>query len=462
MTQTNENNDVTSDFRESTTATDAPGGLTRMSRRKKIIRWGAAVLVVLALALGIPYYFYSLTHKSTDDAFIDGNIVPISPRVAGHVSRVHVTDNQWVKVGDLLVELDPADFEARLDAAEASFKAAKAADRARNIAVELTTITATAGLDEARDNVEAARSTVHEAEARLALSRAALDQAEAEMDSESAKHLLDVADLKRYQEMAKTRTVSQHDLDQAKTSERISAAALKVAGKKIDTQEAMVREAESALKAAEAKLRQADARLVSAQSAPQQIKQSRSQADVSSADMDRAKAEMAQTRLSLSYTKIYAPCDGFVTKKGVEPGQFVQVGQSLLAIVSREVWVTANFKETQITRMRPGQPVVITVDAFPDLTFHGHVDSIQHGTGARFSLLPPENATGNYVKVVQRVPVKIVFDRPKETDHVLLAPGISVVPDVDVGAKGWTDGSSKNSMADKASTPSNNGPVAKR
>ena len=125
--------------------------------------------------------------------------------------------------------------------------------------------------------------------------------------------------------------------------------------------------------------------------------------------------------------------DGFVTKKGVEPGQFVQKGQSLLAIVPRAVWVTANFKETQLTRMRPGQPVDITVDAYPDLTFYGHVDSIQHGTGARFSLLPPENATGNYIKVVQRVPVKIVFGRSKETAHVLLAPGMSVVPDVEIG-----------------------------
>jgi len=462
MTQTNENNEMTSSYVESVTTTDGPGGPSGISRRKKIIRLGAAVLVFLSLALGIPYYLYSLSHKSTDDAFIDGNIVPISPRVAGHVTRVYVTDNQWVKDGDLLVELDPADFQARLDAAKAAFEAAKAADRARNIAVELTTITVTAELDEARDNVEAAKSAVHEAEARLALSRAALDQAKAEVDSASAKHLLDAADLKRYQEMAKTRTVSQQDLDQAKTAERISAAALTAAGKKIDTQKAMVREAESALKAAEAKLRQADARLVAAQSAPQQIKQSRSQADVSSADMARAKAEMAQARLNLSYAKIYAPCDGFVTQKGVEPGQFVQVGQSLLAIVSREVWVTANFKETQLTRMRPGQPVDIKVDAYPDLTFHGHVDSIQHGTGARFSLLPPENATGNYVKVVQRVPVKIVFDRPEETDHVLLAPGISVIPDVDVGAKGWTDGSLKKSMANKALSPSKNGPVATR
>ncbi|MGB9712617.1 MAG: efflux RND transporter periplasmic adaptor subunit [Dissulfurimicrobium sp.] len=178
---------------------------------------------------------------------------------------------------------------------------------------------------------------------------------------------------------------------------------------------ASVREAKAAIKAAEASQRQANARLTAAQSAPQQIKQSRFQAKVSSADIDQAKANVAQASLNLSYTKIYAPCDGFVTKKDVELGQFVQPGQSLMALVPRNVYVTANFKETQLTHMRPGQPVEISVDAYPNFTFHGHVDSIQHGSGARFSLLPPENATGNYVKVVQRVPVKIVFDRPQET-----------------------------------------------
>jgi membrane fusion protein (multidrug efflux system) len=204
----------------------------------------------------------------------------------------------------------------------------------------------------------------------------------------------------------------------------------------VKTQQAKVRETTALLIAARAQLRQAQARLVAAQSAPQRIQQSRAQANVSRADRDKAGAEMAQARLELSYTHIYAPTGGFVTKKGIEAGQFVQAGQSILAIVPREVWVTANFKETQLTRMRPGQPVEITVDAYPDMTFHGYVDSIQRGTGARFSLLPPENATGNYVKVVQRVPVKIVFSQPKETAQAFLAPGMSVVPEVNVSAEG--------------------------
>jgi membrane fusion protein, multidrug efflux system len=158
---------------------------------------------------------------------------------------------------------------------------------------------------------------------------------------------------------------------------------------------------------------------------------------------DKAEAELAQARLNLSYTKIFEPSGGFVTKKGVQPGQFVQAGQSLLAIVPRAVWVTANFKETQLTQIQPGQPVEITVDTYPKLTFHGLVDSIQRGTGARFSLLPPENATGNYVKVVQRIPVKIVSDQPEEMAKALLSPGMSVVAEVNVGAKGKPTGISK-------------------
>ena len=233
-------------------------------------------------------------------------------------------------------------------------------------------------------------------------------------------------------------------------AEGVSAADLAAAEKKVETYRSMRRQAQAALKAAEDNRRRADAqvtasraqldqsgaRLAAARSAPQLVAQSRSRADVSQADVERARAEAAQARLNLSYTRIYAPADGFVTKKAVEPGASIQVGQSLLAIVPRKGWVTANFKETQLTRMRPGQPVEIKVDAYPDITFKGHVDSIQHGTGARFSLLPPENATGNYVKVVQRVPVKIVFDASADTAKVLLAPGMSVVPDVDIAAAG--------------------------
>jgi membrane fusion protein (multidrug efflux system) len=191
------------------------------------------------------------------------------------------------------------------------------------------------------------------------------------------------------------------------------------------------RRAEVQISAAQAQVREAQGKLAAANTAPQQIASSEEQAQTASASLAQLQAEVEQAELELSYTKIYAPDDGRVTNKSVEEGALVQSGQPLMAIVPGDVWVTANFKENQIERMRPGQPVEITIDAYPDKTFKGHVDSIQAGTGAVFSLLPPENATGNYVKVVQRVPVKIVFDEPPDPQH-LLSPGMSVVPEVKV------------------------------
>jgi len=457
MTQTTQSENMETDKIKSTEAIDDPITTHKPSRRKKIIRFLVVSLIILALASGVPYLLHFLSHESTDDAFIDGNIVAISPRVTGYIIRVYVKDNEQIRAGDRLVDLDPRDFEAHLNAAKAALKSAKAAYGARNIAVELTTTTATAGLNEAKDNVEAVKARVQEAKARFDLSKATLDQVKAETVAARARHRLDVTDLKRYREMAKTRTVSPQDLDHARAAEQISAAALTAAKKKIVTQRARIRETAAALKAAEAELRQANARLIAARSAPQRIRQSRSMAEVTGADIEKARAEVVQASLNFSYTKIYAPCDGFVTKKEVQPGQLVQRGQSLLAIVPRSVWVTANFKETQLTHMRPGQPVDITVDAYPDLILHGHVDSIQHGTGASFSLLPAENATGNYIKVVQRVPVKIIFNQSKEAIHVLLAPGMSVTPDVDIDAEGWPDSTPKESTGNKVSIFAKNG-----
>ncbi len=406
------------------------------SRRKKLLKRAGLGLAIFLLVVAVPYAIHSLSHESTDDAFIDGKVVPVSPRVSGHVSRVVVADNQRVRTGDLLIELDPRDFEARLNGAEAALAAVQAADQARQLAVELTRITATAELDAARNKVDAAKAAVDEAKARLAMVRAGLEQAEAQAVSTKAGHENSAADLKRAREMADSRTISPQELDHAVTTEQIAAAELTAVQKAVDARRAGITESEAALKTAAADLAIAEARLVEAQSAPRRIEQSRFLADQTASEVERARAEKSQAQLNLSYTKIVAPCDGFVTKRRVEAGQFVQTGQSLMAIVPSEVWVTANFKETQLTRMKPGQPVKIKVDAFPDTEFTGQVDSIQRGTGARFSLLPPENATGNYVKVTQRVPVKIVFEHPEQYRQVLLAPGMSVVPEVDVGAAG--------------------------
>jgi membrane fusion protein (multidrug efflux system) len=435
-------------------------GTRRKGPRRRILALAAAGLALVGLAVGIPYYLHAISHESTDDAFIDGHIIAISPRVSGHVAKVHVTDNQQVKAGDLMVELDPRDFQARLDAARAALDAAEAARRSRDIDVNLTSITSAAGLDEAEQTVTAAEAMVQnaralaaaaksqqgEAQAQVAFAKAAVDQAQAETLAVEAKYQQASLDLKRYQEMARSNTISPQQLDHAVTDERMAAADLNAARSKVATQQSLLKRAEAALKAAEdnvrqaqaqtaarqAQLEQANARLTSARSAPVQVAQSSSRAEASKADAAKARAEVEQATLNLSYTKIHAPTDGYVTKKNVEPGVFVQVGQSLMAIVPPNVWVTANFKETQLTHMRPGQPAAVSVDTFPDETFHGRVDSIQRGTGSRFSLLPPENATGNFVKVVQRIPVKIVFDRPEELAKYRLVPGMSVVPEVNV------------------------------
>jgi len=437
-------------------------GRGRKMPRRRLLAMAAAGLVVAGLAVGIPYYLHAISHESTDDAFIDGHIISISPRVAGHVAKVYVTDNQSVATGDLLVELDPRDFQARLDAARAALNAADAARQSRDIDVRLTAITSAAGLDEAKQAVAAAEAMVQnaralaaaargqygEAQAQVAFAKAALAQAQAETLSDAAKHQQAALDLKRYQEMARSNTVSPQQLDHAVTDERMAAADLNAARSKVATQQSLLKRAEAALKASEdnvhqaeaqtaarqAQLEQANARLTSAQSAPVQVAQSSSRAEGSKADAEKARAEVEQATLNLSYTRIYAPAAGHVTKKNVEPGIFVQVGQSLMAIVPPDVWITANFKETQLTHIRPGQPVTVSVDTYPGETFHGRVDSIQRGTGSRFSLLPPENATGNFVKVVQRIPVKIVFDRPEELAKFLLVPGMSVVPEVNVKA----------------------------
>jgi membrane fusion protein, multidrug efflux system len=437
-------------------------GTRRKGPRRRILALAAAGLALAGVAVGIPYYLYAISHESTDDAFIDGHIIPISPRVSGHVARVNVTDNQQVAAGDLLLELDPRDFQARLDAARASLDAAEAARRSRDIDVNLTSITSAAGLDEAEQAVTAAEAMVQNAQAlaaaaksqqgealaQVAFAKAALDQAQAETLAVEAKYQQASQDLKRYQEMARSNTISPQQLDHAVTDERMAAADLNAARSKVATQQSLLKRAEAALKAAEdnvrqaqaqvaarqAQLEQANARLTSARSAPVQVAQSSSRAEASKADAAKARAEVEQATLNLSYTKIYAPADGYVTKKNVEPGVFVQEGQSLMAIVRPNVWVTANFKETQLTHMRPGQPAAVSVDTYPDKTFHGRVDSIQRGTGSRFSLLPPENATGNFVKVVQRIPVKIVFDRPEELAKYRLVPGMSVVPEVNVKA----------------------------
>jgi len=322
-----------------------------------------------------------------------------------------------VNAGDLLVELDPRDFEARLAQARANVAAAVAQHQGATINVRVVGTTSGAGVQQAEAAVLTAQRQVDGARSRLEEARAQVAAAEAEAVRAGA-------DAQRYERLAQEGFVSLQDRDNAVAKDRMAAANRDAARKAEQA-------AADGIRQSEAQLEEARARLASAKAAPDQVAYSQAQAEQVAAQIDQLKAAVRQAELDLSYTKIYAPEAGRITRKTVEPGAYVQVGQTLFSIVPDRMWVTANFKETQLRYMRPGQPATIKVDAYPDRRFRGHVDSIQAGAGARFSLLPPENATGNYVKVVQRVPVKILIDEPPDPTH-LLGPGMSVVPEVKV------------------------------
>ncbi len=442
---------------------DEPGGTTVRRRplyRRPVFMLVAGLVLVAALVFGLRYWTYARTHESTDDAFIDGSVVQVSPKVTGYVTKLYVKENQEVKEGDLIAELDARDFEARLEAARAALAAGAARQREAQAGVALTRATSSAGVQQASSSVKAARSNVETARAAAATERSRIGQASsavataqanaaqarAQVAAAEAEANRANADVQRYQELFAKDEVSRQRLDQAIATAQTANANLEAARRRVAAVEAQVAEARSAEAAAaenarraatqiggaQAGVGEAMGRLAQAGAGQQQIAVSQAQAETAGATIEQLRAAVAQAELELSYTKVYAPASGRVTRKAVEEGALVQPGQPLMAVVSGDIWVTANFKETQLNEIRPNQPVEITVDAYPGHVFKAHVDSIQAGTGSRFSMIPPENATGNYVKVVQRVPVKIVFDEPLDPNR-MLAPGMSVTPEVKVG-----------------------------
>ena len=418
------------------------------------------VVLLLALFFGGRYWLYARSHETTDDAFIDGHIIQLSPKVSGYVTQIYVTDNQIVNAGDLMVELDARDLEAKLDQAKAALNAGLAQQKQAQTQVTLTRVTtranvrqAAAGVQQARSGVTGARagaaserSRTTQATAGIGTATANMQQARAQVSAAEAEAARANADVARYQALYEKDEVSHQRLDQAIAAARTANAQVDAAHERVAATEAQIRESRAATSAqsstaqraqaqvgaAQAQVNEALGRLEQANTAPQQVAVSEAQAASAGANIQQLQAAVEQAELELSYAKIYAPESGRVTRKAVEVGALVQIGQPLMAIVPRDVWVTANFKESQIGNIKPGQPVDVTVDAYPDKVFKAHVDSIQAGTGARFSLIPPENATGSYVKVVQRVPVKIAFESNQIDSQHLLAPGMSAVPEVKI------------------------------
>ena len=393
------------------------------------VRIGAAVAVVAVIGIAI-WLWMSGGKESTDDAQVDAHMTQVAARVGGTIDKVAVDDNQVVQAGALLVEIDPRDYQVAVDKARAELADAEAGAAAAQSNVPITSTAAASNVATARGGVAQAESTVAAGEKEVEAARARLSTTQAKQREADANAAKSARDVERLRGLLAKDEVSQQQFDTAVAAADAQKAAADSAKSQVVEAEAGIRVAESHLAQARAGQTQAHAELESAQTAPQQIAAIKARAAAAEAHVQQARANLAQAELNLQYATVKAPVRGVVSKKGINAGQVVQAGQPLLAIVQvDEVWITANFKETQLRDMRAGQKARVDVDAYGGREYTGKVDSIAGATGARFSLLPPENATGNYVKVVQRVPVKIVLDPGQDPEH-LLRPGMSVTPTV--------------------------------
>jgi membrane fusion protein, multidrug efflux system len=400
-----------------TTANSAPLSERKYSpsaRRKHLTRLIILIAAVVTVVAGIVLWRYLSSYESTDDAQVDVHLYPVSARISGYVVKVNVNDNQWVDKGDVLVEIDPTDYQVALAQAQSNLANAEATARSLNITVPITSVNTTSQLQFTASGVEDARAAVAAAQKQLTAAHEQVEAAE-------ANDVKAQDDLHRYKLLVEKREVSQQIYDQALATAKASTANVAAAQASESAAQQFVQQAQS-------RLTQANANHEYAQTGPQQVSSTKARVQAAIADVQQKRALLQQAQLNLQYTKVLAPVSGEVTKT-VVVGLNVQPGQQMLTVVPlREVWITANFKETQMRRMRPGQRVRISVDS-SGRDYRGRVDSIAGATGPLFSVLPPENATGNYVKIVQRIPVKIVLD-PGENHDAELRPGMSVVPKV--------------------------------
>jgi len=391
--------------------TAAPPAYRSSKRRRNIV---ILVVVLVLLVGGLFLWRYFSSYESTDDAQADLHLYPVSARISGYVVNVNVDDNQWVQRGATLVEIDPKDYEVAVAQAQANLASAEATAQSLNITVPITSVNTSSQLKFTASDIENANAGVIAAERQLTAAHAQVDAAEAN-DARAQD------DLHRYKLLVDKREVAQQVYDQALATAKSSTAALAGARANEAAAQQFVQQAQS-------RAVQADANHQYAETGPQQVSSTQARVRSAIADVEQRRALLEQAKLNLQYTKIVAPVTGQVNKT-VVVGLNVQPGQQLLTVVPLDdVWVTANFKETQLKRIRIGQKAEIHVDSTGQ-TLKGHVDSIGGATGPLFSLFPPQNATGNYVKIVQRIPVKIVLE-PGENRDRQLRPGMNVVPDV--------------------------------
>lgn len=391
-------------------------------------KWLALAAVVLVGGVLI-YLWVTAGRVSTDDAQIDGHITQVSARVGGTVTKVNVKENQSVDAGTVLVELDPRDYQVAVDRAHAELADAQANAAGAATGIPLTQVSTETGVRSAAGGVEEAQAGVEVADSQVKTAHAQLVAAQARQREKEATAVKSAKDVERLKGLAAKEEIAQQQFDAAVSAADSARAAADAATSDVTAAQSAVAVAEQRARQARATAAQAQAQLRASQTGPEQLRVTKARADVAAARVQQMTAALAQAELNLQRTKITAPTPGVISRKTVEVGQVIQPGQPLFALVSLgDVWITANYKETQLKRVQPGQRATIAVDGV-DRDFEGHVESIAAATGAKFSLLPPENATGNYVKVVQRVPVKIVFDPGQDLEH-RLRPGMSVTPTI--------------------------------
>ena len=400
---------------------EPPTGLKNPKVRRLLLLGG---LVLLAVVVGLLLYYHN--RETTDDAQVDGHITPIASKIYGRVAEVLITDNQQVKAGQVLVKIDPRDYQASLDQAKAALALAESDAVSAGVDIPRTRENVASGTSNADAQLQGATADLERAQVTYDQARTSdLAFAQANIEKSKANAELAKADLARYKPLLDKGEISQQQYDAAKANADATASGLRADQEKLAQAQQAVDIAKAQVLAARARIEQAKASVSAAHADVRQISIRTSDAQGKIAKVQQARAALEAAQLNLGYTEIVAPVDGVATHKQVEPGQIVQQGQGLLVVVPlQDVWVTANFKETQLRKMRAGQKAYVHVDTYGK-TFPGHLDSIAGATGAVLSLLPPENATGNYVKVVQRIPVKIVLD-PISPEKAILRPGMNV------------------------------------
>ncbi|MBW4471531.1 MAG: HlyD family secretion protein [Stenomitos rutilans HA7619-LM2] len=398
---------------------------------KRVLLVALGVGAIALTVAGVRWWQYASTHQETDDAYVTGHIHPVNSRVSGTVTQVLVDDNQRVAQGQLLVQLDPRDYEVALQQAQAALEAARHQADVAQTNIGVVAANAQGQTTAAQGNIDAAAASISTSEAALAEARAGVPAAQANLVQVEANLVKAKLDYDRYINLVREGASPQQQLDAAKATYEALLAQRNTLKEQIRQAQAQVVQAQKNVDNAQAKLAATKGTLEQANSVTKQTEANRRQYQAALAAIAQAQSQVKNAQLQLSYTRITAPTAGLIGNKTAEVGQRLQSGQTLMAVVQDQEWIVANFKETQLGKMKPGQLVEIKIDSFPNHPFKGKVDSLSPASGAKFALLPPDNATGNFTKIVQRVPVKVVFDPESMKGYESqIAPGMSVTVSV--------------------------------